>query len=158
MAGADTGARMDARRGHLLPDWWLVHPHGVAEVASLAAAPRRLRGAAETASRRRAHTPTHQDLPHLSRNPLAILTDWSGGGRKDQRLTAIEEFLRDPSEPTALSVGSISDFVYRYTGVDGLAHTLETEQLRLNAAARSSTHAISSGARAWRPPPWAWRR
>jgi hypothetical protein len=48
-------------------------------------------------------------------------------------LTAIEEFLVDPSEPTGLSAGAISDFVYRYTGTDGLAYTLETEQLRLNA-------------------------
>jgi hypothetical protein len=48
-------------------------------------------------------------------------------------LTAIEEFLLDPSEPTALSSGAVSDFVYRYTGTDGLAYMLETEQLRLNA-------------------------
>jgi hypothetical protein len=48
-------------------------------------------------------------------------------------LTAIEEFLVDPSEPTALSAGAISDFVYRYTSTDGLAYTLETQQLRLNA-------------------------
>jgi hypothetical protein len=48
-------------------------------------------------------------------------------------LTAIEKFLLDPSEPTALSAGAISNFVYRYTSTDGLAYTLETEQLRLNA-------------------------
>ena len=48
-------------------------------------------------------------------------------------MTAIEEFLVDPSEPTALSAGAISDFVYRYSGTDGLACTLGTEQIRLNA-------------------------
>ena len=48
-------------------------------------------------------------------------------------MTPIEGFLLDPSEPTALSAGVSSDFVYRYIGTDGLACTLETEQFRLNA-------------------------
>lgn len=62
-----------------------------------------------------------------------MLTGWHGDIRKDRELAAIEEFLVDPSEPAALSGGAISDFVYRYTGTDGLSYTLETEQLRLNA-------------------------
>jgi hypothetical protein len=48
-------------------------------------------------------------------------------------LTAIEDFLLNASEPTGLPVGVIRDISYRYTGTDGLAYTLETEQLRLNA-------------------------
>lgn len=46
---------------------------------------------------------------------------------------AIEEFLLDSSEPATISADAIRSISYRYTGTDGLAYTLETEQLRLNA-------------------------
>jgi hypothetical protein len=42
-------------------------------------------------------------------------------------------WLLDPYEPRRMGPGLVAEFTYRYIGMDGLAHTLAGQRLRLNA-------------------------